>query len=539
MSPISPEQRAEPGVHLQTLWRRKWTVLLTTLVGCGAAIGLTQVVVPTYSATAKVLLQASPAAQVLGNTQASSPNNIQDDITLLESPGVTSLVRRRLGSAPAVDATNESGSDVIDITASSHQPAAAARIANAYANAYVFYLRAQDVNNLQSAASAVQGRITALDGQLATLGAGQGRSGLGGSSTQVTSPQEAAIDQQIVVLEQQLSTLQSDAALASAGASVLQPATVPGAPSSPKKTENALLGLFGGLVLGTALAYVREALDDTIVTRDDLDKRHPRLPVLAQIPQFPSRKKTSELITAARPHSDAAEAFRILRTSVQFGGLERPLRTLLVTSPRSTEGKTTAAANLAVTLAQTGQRIVLVDCDLRRPGVHRPFELTNQVGFTSVVLGEVPLSSALQEVPGQANLRLLASGAHVSNPSELLAGQSASEVITSVAQTADLVIIDSPPVLPVTDPVTLAPRVDATLLVVQAGMTTAKDLARSLEVLGQVDASILGCVLNFVRTSGRYGYRYGGYRYGYYSYPDSRPEEPVRPRQGAHAPRGR
>ena len=358
-----------------------------------------------------------------------------------------------------------------------------------------------------SAASTIQGRISALQQQISGMGAG--------------SPEATALQQQVVVLEQQLSTLQSDAALGSAGASVVQPATPPRTPSSPKKTLNGLVGLLGGLVLGTALAFVRESLDDTIVGREDVSLSQPELPVLALIPQYSvGRHEGGELVSASRPHSDAAESYRTLRTSVEFTALDRSISTLQLTSPRSTEGKTTTAANLVVTLAKVGREVVVVDCDLRRSCLHTLFGLGNEVGFTSVLLGEVPLSAALLQVPDVPGLRLLASGPRPPNPSELLASQRAGEVIASLADLADIVVFDSPPVLPVTDAVALASRVDALLMVVQAGSTTAKDLGRALEMLGQVDASVIGAVLNGVQPRGRYGYRYGrySYRYGEYSY---------------------
>jgi capsular exopolysaccharide synthesis family protein len=496
--------------YLRALYRRKWTIVVVTVVAVGAAIGFSESVKPSYTGTAKVLLGPSNAQTALSNgasTAGTSPNNIEDQIAVLTGPSVASLVRQKLGSSPPVSASNETNTDIIDVSVSSHSPALAARAANAYANGYVSFERTQDVDQLLSAASTIQGRISALQQQISGMGAG--------------SPEATALQQQVVVLEQQLSTLQSDAALGSAGASVVQPATPPRTPSSPKKTLNGLVGLLGGLVLGTALAFVRESLDDTIVGREDVSLSQPELPVLALIPQYSvGRHEGGELVSASRPHSDAAESYRTLRTSVEFTALDRSISTLQLTSPRSTEGKTTTAANLVVTLAKVGREVVVVDCDLRRSCLHTLFGLGNEVGFTSVLLGEVPLSAALLQVPDVPGLRLLASGPRPPNPSELLASQRAGEVIASLADLADIVVFDSPPVLPVTDAVALASRVDALLMVVQAGSTTAKDLGRALEMLGQVDASVIGAVLNGVQPRGRYGYRYGrySYRYGEYSY---------------------
>jgi non-specific protein-tyrosine kinase len=213
------------------------------------------------------------------------------------------------------------------------------------------------------------------------------------------------------------------------------------------------------------------------------------------------------------PTSPAAEAYRTLRTSIQFLGLEQPMRTLQVTSANPQEGKTTTLANLAVALARSGSTVAIVCCDLRRPRVHEFFGLENDVGFTSVLLGKVPLAGAVQEVPDQARLSLLASGPLPPNPSELLSSRRTVEVFGSLQAEYDFVLIDAPPVLPVTDALVLSGRVDATLLVAVAGATTRKEAARAVELLRQVDAPLVGAVLNGVDTEGSYGYAYQSYRY--------------------------
>jgi succinoglycan biosynthesis transport protein ExoP len=510
--PSTSERDVDFRHHLRTLQRRKWTIVVVTALAIGIAVGFSYAVTPSYTATATILLQPSPTTAALSSNSSSNTPNIADQIQVLEGSAVASIVRRHIGSSPRISATNPAGNNgtttnLIQVIATAGKPAIASRTANTYAAAYVSYTRTQSVNTLLAAASTVQSRIAAMQKQE--------------QSQPPSSPLVSALNQQIVVLEQQISTLQSDAALGSSDAQVIRPATVPSSPSSPKKTQNGLIGLLGGVVLGTALAFVRESLDDTIVGREDLDHAQPDLPLLALIPQYTIRKRGGvEVVSVSRPHSDAAEAYRTLRTSVEFTAIDRSLRTLQLTSPRSAEGKTTTVANLATTLAKVGREVIVVDCDLRRSRAHEVFGLDNEVGFTSVLLGTVPLSSALYEVPDAPGLRVLPAGPRPPNPSELLAGERTAEVMSTLADLADLVIIDSPPVLPVTDSVALARRVDALLMVVQAGSTTAKDLARSLEMLGQVDASIIGAVLNAVRPPGRHGYRYGGYgyHYGEYSY---------------------
>jgi capsular exopolysaccharide synthesis family protein len=206
-----------------------------------------------------------------------------------------------------------------------------------------------------------------------------------------------------------------------------------------------------------------------------------------------------------------AEAYRSLRTSIQFLSLDRSIKSIQFTSPGASEGKTTTLANVAVAIAQAGQRVVVVCCDLRRPRLHEFFNMSNQVGFTSVLLGDATLREALQPVPGLEGLQILASGQIPPNPSELLSSARTAELLSTLADYADIVLIDSPPVLPVTDAVVLAGQVDATVLVAAAGRSTQSHVSRALEVLGRVEAPIAGLVLNRASESVSFSY----YRYAY------------------------
>ena len=183
--------------------------------------------------------------------------------------------------------------------------------------------------------------------------------------------------------------------------------------------------------------------------------------------------------------------------------------TIQITSPVAGDGKTTTLANLGVAFARAGQQVALVCCDLRRPSLHEFFGLTNDVGFTSVLLGKVPLTAALQEVPEQDRLYVLASGPLPPNPSELLASRRAREVLASLRVEADIVLIDSPPVLPVSDALVIAGLVDLTVLVCAAGRTSAKEATRAIEALAQVDAALAGVILNGEGSESDYGAKYG------------------------------
>jgi capsular exopolysaccharide synthesis family protein len=246
--------------------------------------------------------------------------------------------------------------------------------------------------------------------------------------------------------------------------------------------------------------------------------------VLTLVPTVDSwrDRAQTELVSQSKPKSPAAEAYRTLRTSVQFVGLERTMQVLQVTSPVAAEGKTTTLANLGVALARAGKRVVMVDWDLRRPRIESFFGVDNSFGFTNVVVGDASLADAVQAVPGEPGLAVLPSGPTPPNPSELLSTRRAADILRALADAADYVLVDCPPVLPVTDAIIVSGIVDATMLVVTAGSTTKRQTGRAVELLRQIDAPLVGAVLNGVGSGGRgYGYGYG-YEYGYDSEPKSR-----------------
>lgn len=279
------------------------------------------------------------------------------------------------------------------------------------------------------------------------------------------------------------------------------PAATPTSPSSPRPTRDLAIGLAVGLILGIGVAFGLEYLDDSIRSKEDLEKAAGGVTVLGLIPRLNTWKdeEAAHLASLYSPASSTAEAYRSLRTSIQFVGIDRPVRIIQVTSPNAQEGTSTTLANLGVVLAQAGQRVVMVCCDLRRPRLHHFFGLDNEVGFTSVLLGQSPLAKAFQPaLPDQDQLWVLASGPPPPDPSELLASPVSREVLRALALEFDLVLVDSPPVLPVTDAAVIAGYVDASLVVAVAGSTTGRGLERAVEVLGQVNAGVVGTVLNGV-----------------------------------------
>lgn len=213
---------------------------------------------------------------------------------------------------------------------------------------------------------------------------------------------------------------------------------------------------------------------------------------------------TVNLIALRDPRSPAAEAYRTLRTNIQFSSLDKPLRTLLATSTAPDEGKSTTLANLAVTMAQAEQRVILVDCDLRRPSQHTLFELPNEAGLTSLMLAE-DAELPLQET-GVPGLSLLTSGPLPPRPADILGSRRMEAVIARLRDQADIVLFDTPPVVVVTDAAVLATRMDGVLLVFQAGKTSRERAREARRLLENVKANIIGVVLNNAEVERTYGY---------------------------------
>jgi succinoglycan biosynthesis transport protein ExoP len=485
--------------YLTVLRRRKGTVLVTVFVIVAAAVVLSLFRTPVYSAESRVVLRQGATESVFDDTGArvvDPARLVQTEIEMLRSQPVEDKVRAIIGKAPRVSARSIPQTDVIAITARSTSRTEAAQVANAYAQAYIDVRREQAVTELLEAAKQIQEKIADLDRQI----------------EESSSLQRDRLAQQQLVFKEKLDQLQVDSELKRGGAQLASPAKVPTSPVSPKPVRSGALAFGFSLFLGVGLAFLREYLDDSIKGKEDVERASHGLQVLGLIPAVPSWKVREEawVVSVTEPASPPAEAYRTLRTAVQFLALDRPVWTLQITSSNAQEGKTTTLANLGVAFARAGQRVVLLCCDLRRPRIHDFFGVSNDIGFTSVLLGEVELAGALQPTTTD-RLYVLASGPLPPNPSELLASRHLPRLLEQLTNEGFMVLIDSPPVLPVTDAMVLSKRVDATLLVSVAGETTRKEVSRAVELLEQVNAPLVGAVLNGVTDEGTYGYAYGYY----------------------------
>ncbi|MCX6032009.1 MAG: polysaccharide biosynthesis tyrosine autokinase [Chloroflexi bacterium] len=331
---------------------------------------------------------------------------------------------------------------------------------------------------------------------------------------------------QVAGLQTKLTTLQANyAALLSntqQGSintlSIIEPPALPTKPIGPNKLATILLAAAIGLVLAGGAAYLLEYLDDTLKNPDDVQKEL-GLTTLGAVPLIENRD--GELAALSGGQSAAAESYRVLRTNLQFASVDRPLRTLLITSPAPTEGKSMTAANLAAALAQAGRRVVLVDTDLHRPRLHRIFKLRNNAGITSALLEEHPALDALLQETQVPNLRVLTSGPLPPNPAELLGSTRMKELLAELTALADIVVLDSPPTTALSDAAILSIHCDGVLLVLDSGKTRREVAKRALEALKRVNARVVGALLNRMPTRGA-GYYYYYYYTHYYTSGDGR-----------------
>ncbi|TNC21883.1 polysaccharide biosynthesis tyrosine autokinase [Amycolatopsis alkalitolerans] len=295
-------------------------------------------------------------------------------------------------------------------------------------------------------------------------------------------------------------------------ARVVEPATLPVTPVSPRPAVDLSLGALLGLLAGYGAALLRNMLDTTVKSAEELRRLSgaPNLGTIAHDPDVPKHPLTVQ----EKPRSPRAEAFRKIRTNLQFIDVDRPRKTIVVTSALPEEGKTTTLCNLAIVLARAGHRTVVVEADLRRPRAMDYLGLEGAVGVTSVLAGRVPLNKALQPW-GKAMFDVLGSGPIPPNPSELLASQHMADLLAELRERYDTVLLDAPPLLPVTDAAVLGAACDGALLVVRYGKTTGHQITTAMGALDAVSARLLGTVFTMAPASGSSPY------YEYYSPPET------------------
>ena len=486
---------------VESIWRilrhRKWIVLQSLVLVPLAVLALSLLQERQYTAESSLRFHA-PASSVLGTSDAyqDPDREASTNQELLQLPIVAQGAARALGgglTGPEVDrmvSVDAAGqSDVVNIKATAPQPAVAAQVANAYGDAYINFRRESDRAQLRDAIRLVERNIALL------------------------APEERT-SSEARRLREQLEDLQFRQSLQTGNASLVQRAATPREPSSPNIKRNLAFGIILGGALGFALASLLERFDRRLKTVEDLERAY-GIPVIARVPRSRELRRGSQSAREGLVRGPEAEAFRTLRANLRFVTFDRDVRSLLVASPMSGDGKSTVARFLAMTMADMGDDVVLVEADLHKRGMSESMVPADGGGLSRVLV-EGGLDESLVEIgvgnegdPSQRYLTVLPSGPLPPNQSELLESERMREVIRELESRYELVIIDTPPLSIVSDALSLVPEVSGVLVVSGLQHTTrdaARELTKQLALLGERP---VGVVANFAAAD-RSGYYYQG-----------------------------
>ena len=493
-----------------------WLIVLCALLGGGAAFAYSSRIVPVYTATATMLVQrggtsSDPAGTYYDERLARTHSRMIEGRPVMEAViAELGLVIAPEGLANQIKTELVPDTGLIRLSVTDTDPARAALIANAVAKAFIAQNRDMQQERYIDYLTSVQEQMAEMSALIQETTAV-----ISAMGTPITDQEHAELARLETTLAGHRNTyatlsnsyeqMRLTAALSTDNVVVFETARVPAAPDGGRKTQTIALAAVTGAMVAVGVVFLIEYLDDTIKTPADVSEAL-GLNTLGTIGRIGRRQ--DELIVIDRPRSPIAEAYRALRTNVRFSSLDKPLRTLLVTSPSVTEGKSITVANLSVAMAQAGLRVAAVDADLRRPRQHRIFDLERSEGLTESLL-EGRLNGALCPVENVEDLQVLPSGELPHNPAEMLGSQRMQDLLDELAGQVDVVILDSPPLLPVTDAALLAQRVDGVLLVIEAGRTRRTVAQHAVENLRQINANLLGVVLNAVplRKAGYYYYQ--------------------------------
>ncbi|MHB0980918.1 MAG: tyrosine-protein kinase domain-containing protein [Thermoleophilia bacterium] len=518
----------ELGDYIKVVRERKWIIVVSVLVVVAATLIASFLSTPQYQAYCQLLYKVSNLDMALTGARVFEVRDLnrelQTGVGLVRLNTVAAAVAERLGSTRTtgnlldmITVRPDGQTNLITITATSIYPEEAAQIADSFAEEFVKLRRESDRQVVAEARALVQEELQSL--------------------TRTEAESERGL-----MLADKLKQLEILESMQTGGYEIVQAATVPDSPFSPKPFRNAVLALAVGLVLGVGLAFLLEYLDRRIKDEETLQREY-GLPVLAQVPLVgkwtaSGDKRSAAPIGFAMPEVSTLESFRTLRSNLHYFAVDRQLRTILITSALPQEGKTVTTVNLGLSLALSGSRVIIVEADLRRPMLHKYLDLGNEVGVSNVLAGTHTFAEAMQLVrvddyspPDtrrsgrdlnatsalmQKNLYCITSGPLPPNPAELVASEKMIELLSQAAEAADYVLIDTPPVLLVSDALALAGQADGVIVAARMRNTTVDEAREARNILARSSARAIGVVATGVPRARGYYSRYGGYAgYGY------------------------
>lgn len=485
---------------------RKWSVILVTLLVVGIALGYSFRQEPTYQSSAEVLIQPVNFDPSLPPNSGFVNMPTEQRIAISSPVSTEAATRLETQGIPmsAISVEAIEGANALVFEATSTIPASAQATAQTFAESYLEFREKGVLKDLLDARRPIEQRIRGLDREIEDV---QDR--LFGAQPGQTESERAGLQVQFNNLLTQRAGLQAKLNELIAPefvriGEILSPAILPTEPSSPNHVRTGAFAVFVGISLGVGLAFLRERMDERVRDRGDLEPTM-GLPVLAAIPSARLRRRRKEILTWSKPNSDVAEAYKALRTALMVSASREGWRSLMITSATPGEGKTFTIANVAVALAHSEVKVILVSADTRKPGLRDYLQQSNRVGLANLLAGSVGIEAALSDVEGIRNLRVLGVGSlsewnaptksSRGSAAEHLGSKTMGEILARLSGLADMVLIDTPPVLGIADTLALAPLVDATLMVVDAERVTRGVVREALHRLEGVEARVIGAVL--------------------------------------------
>lgn len=530
---IKSDQSYADSIDLRNIlgnfWRRKWVILVFVAVVTTGVVGAMMLLkAPRYESSTDILQRRSGldkaliGSELFLESESQPERKMETAAELVVSPEVVSAVSKKLGArlkgrdpAYLVDVSVLKKTDILRVTASDPDPQLAADVANTFAAEYINWRRNVDHEILQQAKAPIEAQLRTF------------------------SPE----DYESVtyrVLSDKLESLKLIEAVQTGDLEVVKAAIVSAKPSSPNAVRIGTIAFIVSLIGSVGMVFVIEQLDNKVRSVDEIVAEIDK-PVLAAIPRAPNFRGNGSLLTLSKPSSPGSEAYRLLKTNLSFVEPDNPVKSILIASAAPEDGKSTTLANLAVTLARSGRRVIIIEADFRRPVLSEYLELEGAIGLTNMIADSCSLVESLQvieveklvighqkslnesinkEVLSEAMFKENAnseiktiycavSGPLPPNPGELAASEKMGTIITEAGKYADVVLVDSPPIGLVSDAASLAARVDGVILVVKLNNTTREHLRHLRDFSESIPSKTLGIVATNAGGNGSYYYKYG------------------------------
>ena len=505
---------------LSILWKGKWIIILCTLLLLAVGLALIFTLQPLYEATSKILIvEKNISSEVLGQYvpeySGSREVNFQTQIEILNSRQFREEVIKRLTLNIKPDELENSisvsritGTNIVGVSIQDNDPQLAADIANLLSEVYIKWASDNYQQDIKKLLKEINAKVIDSKEKLDATSEEIAKLEVSGKDIPESLRKELEMYSTMYVMQSEnYENLRMNEVVGDSFATVIETAVVPEGPVKPNKKLYLAASFFIGLLLGCGVILLKEFLDNTIKTTSDV-KRYYGLNVISQIAYDKTYDSGSrELIVLNEPSSTVSESIRELRTNLGYFNITRKNKLIGITSAQLEEGKSFISANLAITLAQSGTKTLLINADFRKPVIHKYFNFDNTSGITSILTGYSKLSEEIMRTEIE-NLHFLASGPVPPNPAELLESDLMGKMLDTLSDKYDHIIVDNPPIVPVTDLVILAKKLDAIFIVARVGKVSKAMAHLAMEKIEMVKNKVLGVVLNGVIRKGSYYYYY-------------------------------